>query len=337
MKWNWTGMGMALMGLVAASALVCLPATRLTADSRSVTRSDIDELKELKAQISLLNLVNGLNLTQDQLRQLIDLARTAQDTIGKALIEHSDLIQEAKCTLAEYRSLLESNGDITRKVERNVGSLDHELRESGEEVKLELASIAKRMQAVFSEAQLAVIADFAPCTIPPRNLKDPVRAGQARSGDHVVEALKKARLLDEAEFADVAPAKVDEKVRGLAEKLGGLLKEDIQAEKQRILDIAKEARAMSEEEFATSAACLAARVENEGRLAALRDKHKKMEGPMALTKKIGEYFLGDHALPILEHRRQLALSAKPAPQADLDTIKPADACRDGQCALEAGK
>lgn len=65
----------------------------------------IDEISELRKDISLLNLLNGLYLTDKQAREILTLAINAKQLKEDYLKENSSLIQEEKKAFNELKNL----------------------------------------------------------------------------------------------------------------------------------------------------------------------------------------------------------------------------------------
>ena len=62
---------------------------------------------------------------------------------------------------------------------------------------LKVASVSPQVEATLTDAQKAILGSFSCCLIPPQDLSDPVRAGQAESGSKEIELLTKVRQIPE--------------------------------------------------------------------------------------------------------------------------------------------
>jgi hypothetical protein len=58
-----------------------------------------------------------------------------------------------------------------------------------------VVGLSPQVEAVLTDAQKAVLGSFSCCLVPPQDLSDPVRAGQAESGSKELELLRKVRQI----------------------------------------------------------------------------------------------------------------------------------------------
>ncbi|MCK4658607.1 MAG: hypothetical protein KAV82_03710 [Phycisphaerae bacterium] len=120
-------------------------------------REDQSTLHKLRAEINNWNLANGMHFSRDQIGPLVELAERAED-------------------LKTAQRRAKPRDRLPRKV------LLEKL------VELELAA-----ESVLRPGQLEVLRAYLPCLIPPKNLKDPVRVGQASDGTRLANWLERAR------------------------------------------------------------------------------------------------------------------------------------------------
>ena len=72
-------------------------------------------------------------------------------------------------------------------------SLAHMAGVFGKRGMLKLMSLSAEVDRLLSNNQEEILKTFACCIIPPKDLSDPVRAGQATSGEKEIEILRKVR------------------------------------------------------------------------------------------------------------------------------------------------
>jgi len=158
----------------------------------------ISETRRLKAEISLLNLLNGLYLSNDQLDKLIALGDRAEAVERRAL---KDFVADSAPYLSGLKSLRDSLYTPTgsapelkkaaqeAEVKHVMGPRDVMAEESGR--------LEEEARGVLSEAQVAVVEGFKPCLIPPKTLSDPVAVGQLTTTDKEEAALDVMRRMPE--------------------------------------------------------------------------------------------------------------------------------------------
>jgi len=242
--------------LAMAVALDLAPALALAATCPPATAGQAPawerELRALDGHVhhlSLLNLVNGLNLTRDQATQLRRLAlqveavseappalgaplpgaledvRRAYAEVGRTLAKNAAVTPEAERRVATARAahvrfirstLLAKPGGpdtqcshchadpaanargaaqpmaLTPEVARQA-ELAHCVADYGWLGLVALTRVSPQVEALLTEAQKEVFCDFSCCLIPPHDMGDPVRAGQADSTAKELDLLRKAR------------------------------------------------------------------------------------------------------------------------------------------------
>lgn len=325
-----------LLGAVCAFGAVAAPvpgAPPGSDDEDSLLPAEARRIEAVKADISLLNLVNGLNLSETQVRGLLEIRAATRAVLSGLVAENADLLDEAEDTLSRYRAALEGNGRMPKGLERNAGTVDHELTEAGEQAKGELERLVGRLRAVFTPEQLQVIIEFNPCVIPPKSLKDPVRVGQARgSDDKLEEVLAQVRSAGAEQFERELPDKLLAELRKQARKVGGVADRDLRAEQDRLLALFREARELSDAEFPLRLKELTERMKGGGGVVARLVAHEQGERDghaRQLDHRLAEWFLTPRAERILRRRLEVITAAVPAAPTDLDRIQPAEPPRCG--------
>ena len=251
------------------------------------------ELHETKSLISSVNLLNGLHLGGDQLRQLLELNLEAEQSRRDYYSERQALIAEAG---GLYRTLLENyaaDQPAPENAERRAAELNHRLTEDFEGYQERLAEFGDRLEALLTPGQRQTVYDFKPCLIPPRDLREPSRAGQASSSDRSEVILGRYRdLMRRAEemerrtaagqssrynrygrsrysynpqiFAsnsarDAFADRYFPRYFEILERVRGeMTEEEKSAERRRVLEILDRGAAMDDEQFALGAGELAA-------------------------------------------------------------------------------
>ena len=173
-------------------------------------REDEESIRALRKEINNWNLANGMQFDREQIEQLVDLAEEA----------HS-----------------------LRSAQRQAKPKD---KLPGDAFQAELLRLELAAESVLRPGQIEVLESYKPCLIPPKNLKDPVRVGQAADETRMVRWLARARV------------KNDEKVEQMIERLlerenahVGPMDDDALAQRRQVLrGTVRRAALMSDVEFA---------------------------------------------------------------------------------------
>ena len=101
-----------------------------------------------------------------------------------------------------------------------------------------VVSLSPQIESILTDAQKAILGSFSCCLIPPQDLSDPVRAGQAETGEKQIELLRKVRQIPAnlwagarerilAKYSDAtvlfSPGASDEKKAGVRDRVGKAL------------------------------------------------------------------------------------------------------------------
>ena len=143
-------------------------------------REELRELIKLKAEISLLNLLNGLYLSESQLDRLVSLGASAQKLQQENAQKLAARSEEYRRPLMALRDELYGTTGAGPDTKRRARHAEVEIEKKTQDRMLDqVGDLEQQARAVLTEAQLAIIEQFKPCLIPPKNLADPVAVGQA--------------------------------------------------------------------------------------------------------------------------------------------------------------
>lgn len=331
--------GKFILAGVAALFAAGLPFAALSADDKAISDECEKGVRDLRCDINLLNLINGINLNTHQMKHVIAAAKTA-DNESVSPFNAADAEQLMKtltpivAKIEQGESLSEKELKALRKARSAYAGGDNgaKARKTREE---NLNKLAKDVEAILFESQKQVLEDYKPCLIPPKNLKDPVRVGQANDSSQAVNMLKKLRQIP----AGTIEEKQDEIIETTIDRIGrhgGKFKEDERAQvRQKLADIIEKTRAMSDVDFELNKEDLAKELAFLHKIDYLEEKIKELAGTRdVVAHKITSFFLDPRIIPLLEERIHQVETHTVGDQADLDKISPADKCQAGQCAID---
>ena len=302
-----------ILYLVAACLAATVPV--LAEDGRPVPE-DLDacikEVRALQADINLLNLVNGLNLTKEQVAGMLKEAQGVEEYLApldRTAREERALRAEEAEVLRAVRDRLLKEGAVPPTLEARWRVLEQRRHRMEGKWKLRpqalerIRSAAGRVERMLSGAQLQVLCEYQACLIPPKNLKDPVRVGQARSTGPGEARLEQVRALPDEVYGRLLPT-IIEKLTAAAEHHAGAMDEaERKAYRKRVLETLKAARAMDDVEFALNKSDLAARLEPEDRAEVLVDRLASMGiERYGIQGRITRFLLVPRIIPILKKR-----------------------------------
>jgi hypothetical protein len=300
-------------------------------------------IKQLRVEINTLNLMNGLHLSVEQVEALLAGARENRELRTALLGEGGGKTPPAVSSKERYEALLELKGKLERGEDTD-GAYLRELKkrlETGKAAKpfrpdraryhRELRALERGIEKILLESQKDVISTYKPCLIPPKNLKDPVRVGQAANRTAAGKMLERMRKLSQSRWDKMGRAILERALGHWEERKGKFSEEERSRELEKALAVVNEARALSEIEFQMKKDDLAKRVTFTDRKDDLKKELKGLlkerhdpPGTIAMT------LLDPRIIPVLERRLKQMQGFEPDKPMDLAGIKGADA-KKGKC------
>lgn len=233
--------GAVLVAAVAARGSVAAPLTILdTADPRP------HQVHQLHDDISLANLILGLNLTGDQLGGLADLAARADEVRASHEAEHVDQLEEMDTAFCDLRGHLLSAGEVPPPVKARARAAETAHKGLKLELQQDLAELEAEARALLDEGQIRIVEEFKPCLFPPEDLSSPLRVGQSGASSHLVDKLDEIRQLPQNTYERHLPRFLDRAMDRLQWHDGPLSEEDQQVERDRVVALLERMREMDD-------------------------------------------------------------------------------------------
>lgn len=269
--------------------LVLLASASATAqDLRRDTKS-----ADLRQQISALNLVNGLYLSPTQLNDYLEVLRDLK-VLQSDSQKRLDLIaDEQRKEYARLYTEVVDNKGISQDVQKSASSIRERESEILDLYTGGLIGLEGRITGILTPNQLCIVDEFKPCLVPPKNLRDPGRVGQAK-GDATaaVSMLERLRKTPPRKYDATRQKMLDEYFDKYERKVGLLSAGEKEHETDRIVTIMEYARALPAVDFEMKKDGLAQQL--------------IVERPVRLKKhelgKVGKNLLEVRLLPILAKR-----------------------------------
>ncbi|MBU0639134.1 MAG: hypothetical protein KKB50_09745 [Planctomycetes bacterium] len=248
------------------------------------------ELSRLRTEINNWNLINGLHLTSDQIERITALYSSVTPTGG-------------------------SEWDRTKRP----GTVPHTMH----------FALERAVEEVLNPGQRQVVIDYQACLIPPRNLKDPVRVGQAADADFGEQWLTRARTMSEEQLTRL----IGDTLKREAEHLGQL---SAAAEKQRKLLLrhsAQQAARLSDTEFELNKSELGERITRPDRKEELKHEIAMLSRTRGRPGAIAQHMLQPTFMAQLRLRAGQLAQGVDLGQSDLAAGPQAENCEKG-CAID---
>jgi len=267
-----------------------------------------ERVRQLHQDISLINLLNGLHLTRDQMTQLLALALEAQKTREQVFRQYRANLLEAETAFTALRQEIQQGAPARGEVPAQAARINHRLKELREQqvpqVAQTMQSLEGRVKQVLTPEQVQVVQNFTPCLIPPADLRDPVRAGQAAPQEGLVKRLRQLRNLPEDKWQAYRDQIVERAVDKISQKVKPLTEAQRQEEKARLVALAERLRQMPEVDFEMAKDKL---MEELAPKARIKERKAELEAraphlAQARVSPLARYFLNHRIIPILEER-----------------------------------
>jgi len=292
-----------------AASMSLLPGF-LTGEAHSRRDSEAREIftgvHDLRKEITLHNLINGLYLSQDQIVQMLPVLRKVErlreEQRAKA-ISHARQMEEV---LTKIRETVARDEEIGEDLAREF----HQAKKKGEDLRAEfhgsMMPYQDEIKGILNENQRALINDFKPCVIPPRDTWDSARIGQASGDTRMGERfLTRVRGMDERAYRRRKSFMIERYIARVERHVGVLGDDERAEEKRRVADILEKARELSDVDFEAQKGDLARELKGPHEKA-LEGRHRRRKGDL---NKVGRFLLDPRLIPILE-KRLTRLSAR---------------------------
>ena len=186
------------------------------------------EVKALSADIELLEQINGVGLSADQIRKLIDIAKRRRAIAAAYLGRKAELLAALAQVLRQKRQLLLGDQPVPETMEDRIARLNTELNALAQAEKQEAEKLVGEVRKLLTPRQVAAL------------------TGREEARESALEMLQWLRRLNDAQYeeeAEAAAEELDTPERGLGA-----------AQIRQIFD---KARKMSDDEFLQKADALA--------------------------------------------------------------------------------
>jgi len=211
-------------------------------DEKSKERKTLNDLKE---DVKLLNLLNGLELSSEQMNFILVKAREAQflrKNVNAQIKQNSQTLEKVLVTLKEDLA----EGGNASSSQRKVSRAKHKVDELKDSLAQQINVMAQEVEGKLEGQQIYTLEHFIPCLIPP---KEGNRAGQADSSKGFARQLERIKKIPSEHFTKAEEKIVARTLKYIRKHLprGQVIDED--KERERIVNFFKEVRSLPETDF----------------------------------------------------------------------------------------
>ena len=258
----------------------------------SIEAEGLGEVANLRRDIQLLNLINGLDLSAEQIQFILDKAREAKAFREEIKGRAQENAAATSQVLSELRETLMRGEVISSELRDEFFSVERENHAFKEEWEQEMARLALEVEGNLEGHQLYALEHYVPCVIPP---KGEARIGQAEDTHAGQALLQRIRDIPDDQF-EARKQKIAQRVleRVLARlPKGHILALDQEEETEWILCFLEKVRGLDEMTFA---------VEKEQLVEEIKSRYASPEVPVDVSAKIERHLLDPRVIPLLEEK-----------------------------------
>jgi hypothetical protein len=271
--------------LLAAGLLLSWEANNISAQPAFAAA---DKTEDLRREIRLINLINGLELTPEQMQ----LIKGKADEFRLQADELRSLFQSKKeevvRTLEEIRRYRLAHQDVPQPLAQRYHALDMELKKERARLEETRWRLAGEIETGLDRHQVYALEKYVPCVIPP---KGDSRIGQAADVQGIANRLSRLRSLPNQAYERQRDQIIERTLEGIKLRAGQAMEtEDEEELAERIRRFYDRARGLAEVDF---------EVQKEKLAEEFVSLAKPKTIPLDATKKIGIFLLSLEVIPIL--------------------------------------
>ena len=250
----------------------------------------LENIRQLNRDIILLNLVNGMHLTQNQKVILINKIAEAEDFREHYQNEIKKRKKEIENVLKDVREVLLRGEEISGTLKQRVHKMKKIQHSLEDEMGQNLIGLENEIKELLTPNQLMVIETYKPCTIPPATGK--IGQSTEAAAEGIVRLFSKIRRMSRNQYEMAKEMYVDFHLDKIEKHLGVLNTEEQEHQKQMIEHTFEKARSLSDQEFMLQKGDLANSL--------LPEDVKKNRRLKNQLSRVGRFLLDPAMAPILK-------------------------------------
>ena len=257
----------------------------LPAGAQEATKAE-----NIRQEIRVLNLVNGLDLSREQIRKIVESAE-AIDRL-RAQFQSSVLRwdRDMEQILEEIRSQLNGGGEVDQQTAQTFYKMSNQVKRGRLKLAEAIEAEAREVEDILEPHQLFQMESYIPCIIPPRG---ELRIGQARDYKGMAKRLEQIRRIPARAYMRRKNEIIQRSLLGMKLNAPRNMDRDEEGIAEQVRILYDKARRLDDTEFEIQKDGLA-----EGLLNVLKPEHKTGQ----VQQKIEKFLLSSEILSILRAR-----------------------------------
>jgi hypothetical protein len=251
---------------------------------------DLNLTQKLRQEIMGLNLINGLDLSHDQMEIILQSAEESKrlrEEFQKSILLLSD---DMEAELEKIKSYLKKKQDIPPSTAQRFHRISNEIKRKKREKEEKIGRLAGIVKENLEQHQLYQLQEFIPCIIPP---KGELRIGQAGDNKGLVKNLERIRDIPYRLYERRKTEIINRTLQGLKLHIPSGVEIKEEELEEHIHNVFQRARNINDTDFEIQKENLA-----EELVAPIKPSHPRN----SLTRKIEAFLLCPEIIPILEER-----------------------------------
>lgn len=248
-----------------------------------------DETEALRREIRVLNLVNGLELSLEQIELVREKAAQSQRLLQESRFYYNSRQPELNELLEEIKRLRLEDKDVPPELAQRFHSLDAELKKERARIQEALQSLARDIEKSLNPHQVYALDTYVPCVIPP---KGESRLGQAVDVKGISSRLARLRSVPDRVYERRKSQIVEKTLKEMKLRAGPAFDEQTEEEVEAgIGSFYDRVRDLSEIDF---------EVQKENLAKEFAALVKPKSHLLSLERKIEAFLLAPEVVPILD-------------------------------------
>jgi hypothetical protein len=250
------------------------------------------ELRRVTEEIRLLNLINGLELSREQMEFIIQKAEEAEQLRAGLLEEMNNgnqKISQALQTLQELKDILLNGENIPDELKVQTHRSSLLTKEMTLEYQSQVSQLAVEIKAILQPHQLCALENYVPCLIPPK----PWAYGQEDDSEAGARQLTRIREIPDPVFEENKDKIAQRIIEQMKLQLPRGYTLDEEAERRWLISLLEEARGLSDVDFAIEGTELAEK---------LKSRYAPARPAVDITVKIESFLLNPEIISLLESK-----------------------------------
>ncbi len=253
--------------------------------------SPAKDVNQTQQEIRIINLVNGLELNDYQMEFILEKAREVEDLRQEYKQRFQTYEQDLLNVFEDLKTNQMNNANVSDDLRKDVFGAEATIHDGREEMRASVDRIAKEVEAVLEPNQTYQLEKYVACLVPPPGSES--RIGQSENPIGLTQQLTRIRQIPNQAYETKKYVLCDKVIDKMKKRMppGFIFNES--AERQRILGLLDEMRALSDIDFTLQQAEYVEKIKG--------DYFIKDE-PVDNTAKIREFLLNPLIIPILDQK-----------------------------------